>query len=193
MRKWPRILPLLLPLALAGCSETPDQHTHTATLQTSYGEIEFRLLRDAAPLAVRNFEALAQAGYYDGLVFHRVVDDVVIQTGDPTGTGTGGTSSFGTPFRDEFADGLEFDRPMLVAMANSGPNTNQSQFFITLAPTPWLTGKHTIFGEVIAGRAVAHAIGRAPTDPGDRPNPPIDIERIVVGRFEGAPGSIAAP
>jgi peptidylprolyl isomerase len=113
---------------------------------------------EIAPLAVENFTTHVKNGYYNGLIFHRVIKGFMIQGGDPTGTGRGGESIWGKPFKDEFGPNVVFDRPMLLAMANRGPETNGSQFFITLAPTDWLNGKHTIFGEVIKGEDAVRKI-----------------------------------
>jgi peptidyl-prolyl cis-trans isomerase B (cyclophilin B) len=119
----------------------------TATFQTSKGPIHVRLFDDKAPLTVANFVNLAQRGFYDGLNFHRVIADFMIQGGCPNGTGTGGP---GYRFEDECKPELKHDKPGRLSMANAGPGTNGSQFFITHVPTPWLDGKHTIFGEVVA-------------------------------------------
>jgi cyclophilin family peptidyl-prolyl cis-trans isomerase len=126
-------------------------------LVTERGDIRLRLFASEAPLTVNNFVFLAEQGFYDETTFHRVLEDFMAQAGDPTGTGRGGP---GYMFRDETDNGLTFDRPGLLAMANAGPNTNGSQFFITFAPTPWLDGNHTIFGEVIAGAEVLGQITR---------------------------------
>jgi len=120
-------------------------------LETTQGEIELKMYEDKAPKAVENFVTHVQNGYYDGLIFHRVIKNFMIQGGDPTGTGRGGESIWGEPFEDEFAPNLVFDRAGLLAMANRGRSAIKSQFFITTAPTPWLNGAHTIFGEVIEG------------------------------------------
>jgi peptidyl-prolyl cis-trans isomerase A (cyclophilin A) len=165
----------------------------TATFQTSMGSFTVRLMPDHAPKTVENFVALATGGrewtdprdgrarrepLYDGTVFHRVIERFMIQGGDPTGTGTGGP---GYRFEDECPpDGPAFDRPGLLAMANAGPNTNGSQFFVTVAPTPWLTGKHTIFGEVTSGYEVVEAISRVPTGPQDRPAGDVVLERVRI-------------
>jgi len=120
----------------------------------------------------------ASGPYYDGTIFHRVIDNFMIQGGDPTGTGTGGP---GYTFEDETPPGgPRFDRPGLVAMANAGPNTNGGQFFVTVAPTEWLSGKHTIFGEVTDGYEVVEAISKAPTGGQDRPAADVVLERVVV-------------
>ena len=165
--------------------------TH-ATLKTSKGDIRVRLFPDTAPKTVDNFVGLAtgqrvwrdpQTGaeqhrpLYDGTIFHRVIPDFMIQGGDPLGTGRGGP---GYTFEDEVGGPHRFDRPGYLAMANAGPNTNGSQFFITHAPTPWLDGKHTIFGEVVDGMDVVDLIARAPRDAGDRPRDEVRLERVEV-------------
>ena len=127
-------------------------------LETNVGNIELKMYPEIAPLAVENFTTHVKNGYYNGLIFHRVIKGFMIQGGDPTGTGRGGESIWGKPFKDEFGPNVVFDRPMLLAMANRGPETNGSQFFITLAPTDWLNGKHTIFGEVIKGEDAVRKI-----------------------------------
>lgn len=139
-------------------------------LETNQGIIELALFDDIAPRACENFRGLVQKGYYNGLIFHRVIPDFMIQGGDPTGTGRGGESLWGEPFQDEFSPTVSFDKMGLLAMANSGPGTNGSQFFITLAPTQWLDNKHTIFGEVIRGLDAVHKIEKTPRMAGDRPN-----------------------
>ncbi len=131
-------------------------------LETNRGTIELLLYPDRAPRTVENFLALVEKGYYNGIVFHRVIPGFMIQGGDPTGTGRGGSSIWGKPFADEFHPELRFDRPGLLAMANAGPDTNGSQFFITVAATPWLNDRHTIFGEVTGGYEVVEAIVNAP-------------------------------
>lgn len=142
---------------------------NTVVLETTQGVIELKLMPDAAPKACENFKALVEKGYYNGIVFHRVIKQFMIQGGDPTGTGRGGSSVWGKPFADEFKPGITFDRKGLLAMANAGPGTNGSQFFITCAPTPWLDNKHTIFGEVVSGYDVVEKIENTRTAPGDRP------------------------
>ncbi len=138
-------------------------------LETNQGEIELELFSRLAPKACENFVCLVRKGYYDGTIFHRVIKGFMIQAGDPTGTGKGGTSIWGKPFRDEVSLGIKFDRRGLVAMANTGPDTNGSQFFITTAEAEWLNMKHTIFGEVVSGYDVVRKIESTPTDPADRP------------------------
>ena len=168
--------------------------TLTATLTTTQGTVTVRLFPDQAPKTVRNFVELAEGGrewtnpttqattkdkLYDGTIFHRVIAGFMIQGGDPLGNGTGGP---GYKFGDEFHPDLRFDRPYLLAMANAGPGTNGSQFFITVGATPWLTGKHTIFGEVIDGADVVDRISRVQTAPGDRPNPDVVLESVTIQR-----------
>ena len=120
-------------------------------LKTTQGNIELKLYQEIAPKTCENFTTHIKNGYYDGILFHRIIEAFMIQGGDPTGTGTGGESIWGKPFEDECARDVTFDRPGLLAMANAGPSTNGSQFFITTAPAPWLHMKHTIFGEVVNG------------------------------------------
>ena len=138
-------------------------------LKTNQGEIELQLFTDIAPKACENFIGLVEKGYYDGIIFHRVIKGFMIQGGDPTGTGRGGESLWGGKFEDEVSDKVQFDRKGLLAMANAGPNTNGSQFFITTVPTPWLNMKHTIFGEVISGYDVVEKMENTPVGPGDKP------------------------
>jgi peptidyl-prolyl cis-trans isomerase A (cyclophilin A) len=167
----------------------------TATFVTSMGSFTARLMPEHAPKTVANFVELATGAkewtdprdgvrktepLYDGTRLHRVISEFMIQGGDPTGTGTGGP---GYRFEDECPpDGPRFDRPGLLAMANAGPGTNGCQFFVTVVPTEWLTGKHTIFGEVTEGYEVVQAIAKAPTGAQDRPNPEIVLERVEVAQ-----------
>ena len=170
----------------------------TATLRTNHGAIVIRLLPDHAPQTVRNFTELAegtrtwtdpssgqqrQEKLYDGTIFHRVIPDFMIQGGDPLGNGTGGP---GYEFADEFHPDLRFDRPYLLAMANAGPGTNGSQFFITTAPTPHLNGRHTIFGEVIEGSEVADEISKVRTGRNDRPVSDVVVETVQITRGDGS-------
>jgi len=168
--------------------------TLTATLTTTQGTVTVRLLPDHAPKTVRNFVELAEGGrewtdprtgamtkekLYDGTIFHRVISGFMIQGGDPLGTGTGGP---GYQFGDEIHPDLRFDKPYLLAMANAGPGTNGSQFFITVGPTPWLNGQHTIFGEVIEGADVVDRISRVKTRPGDRPVTDVVLQSVAIQR-----------
>ncbi len=145
-----------------------DQQT-VAVFETTQGVIKFKLYVDAAPKACENFMGHIRKGYYDGIVFHRIIKNFMIQGGDPTGTGRGGESIWGKPFEDEVSSKLSFNRAGLLAMANAGPRTNGSQFFITTVATPWLNMKHTIFGEVIEGMDIVSALENVKTDPRDRP------------------------
>ncbi len=137
--------------------------------ETTQGTIELKLFSDVAPKACENMVGLIKKGYYNGLIFHRVIKGFMLQGGDPTGTGRGGASLWGSTFEDEFNPARTFDKPGILAMANAGPGTNGSQFFITTAPTPWLNNHHTIFGEVSSGYDVVQKIENTPTGPGDRP------------------------
>jgi peptidyl-prolyl cis-trans isomerase A (cyclophilin A) len=168
--------------------------TLTATLRTNQGTVVIRLFPDHAPKTVRNFVELAEGGrewtdpgtgqvttqkLYDGTIFHRVIPDFMIQGGDPLGSGRGGP---GYKFADEIHPDLRFDRPYLLAMANAGPGTNGSQFFITVAPTPWLNGKHTIFGEVVQGADVVDLISRVKTGSQDRPVEDVTVDSVTIER-----------
>jgi peptidyl-prolyl cis-trans isomerase A (cyclophilin A) len=170
-----------------------------ATLGTSMGPITFRLYEKESPITVQNFVDLALGNkewtdpktgqrvkrpLYNGLTFHRVIPDFMIQGGDPEGTGRGGTDAI----PDEFDPSLTFDRPGRVAMANAGPRTGSSQFFITEKATPWLNGRHTIFGQVTDGQAIVSKIARVPADPSEnRPNSPVRIARITFRRVGPGP------
>ena len=148
-----------------------------ATMQTNHGTIEIELFDDDAPKTVANFTKLAQDGFYNGVIFHRVIQDFMVQGGDPTGTGSGGP---GYQFEDEFNDNKVVRGAL--AMANAGPNTNGSQFFIVTAEaTPWLDGKHTVFGRVTSGMDVVDAIEQVETGPGDRPKDEVRIESVTIG------------
>jgi peptidyl-prolyl cis-trans isomerase A (cyclophilin A) len=151
----------------------------TATITTNHGTITAELYEDRAPKTVGNFVELAEKGFYDGVVFHRVIDGFMIQGGDPTGTGRGGP---GYKIPDEFGEGLAHDEAGILSMANAGPNTGGSQFFITLAATPWLDGKHAIFGKVADGMDVVSEIGKVSTGPGDRPMNDVVMEKVTIER-----------
>lgn len=138
-------------------------------LETNQGNIELKLMPNIAPKTCENFTKLAEKGYYNGLIFHRVIKGFMIQGGDPTGTGMGGESIWGKPFEDEVTPVVKFDGPGILAMANAGPNTNGSQFFITCAKTPWLNMRHTIFGEVVSGLDIVQKIENTPVGAEDRP------------------------
>ncbi|MBI4146417.1 peptidylprolyl isomerase [Candidatus Woesearchaeota archaeon] len=146
-------------------------------LETTMGKMKIKLYDDKAPKTVENFKTLVQKGYYDGTIFHRVIKNFMIQGGDPTGTGTGGP---GYTIKDEFGPGLKHDKKGLLSMANAGPNTGGSQLFITLAATPWLDGKHAIFGELVEGMEVLDKIGNTPTNAQDKPRTEVKIVKVKV-------------
>ena len=199
------LLILLLSLAIINCNEkqplSTDENTKqnlievkvkelmtlsaneklVAKINTNMGEIEIELFTDKAPKTVENVVGLAVQEYYNGVIFHRVIDNFMIQGGDPTGTGSGGKSYFGDSFADEFHKDLKHTGPGILSMANAGPNTNGSQFFITLVPTPWLDGKHSIFGQVINGLDVVNKIGKVQTSkPFDKPVKDVVIEKVTI-------------
>jgi len=164
-----------------------------ALFQTNKGNFKIKLFPEHAPKTVANFVGLAEGSkewtdaktgekvkkpLYDGIIFHRVIPNFMIQGGDPLGNGTGGP---GFRFEDEFPKGApRHDKPGILSMANAGPNTNGSQFFVTVAATPWLDGRHTVFGEVVEGMDIVHAISKAKTAPGDRPVEPIILEHVTI-------------
>ncbi len=154
--------------------------TIIATIETNMGNIEIQLLPKEAPKTVENFVGLAKKGYYNGIIFHRVIAGFMIQGGDPTGTGRGGESIWGGKFDDEISPDLGFDAPGVVAMANAGPNTNGSQFFITVSATPWLNGHYSIFGKVIGGMDVVYAISKVQTNKQDRPVNEVVMKTIKI-------------
>ncbi len=151
-----------------------------AVLHTTLGDIHMRLYPEHVRKTVENFVGLARKGYYDGLLFHRVIPKFMLQTGDPLGDGTGGESLWGKEFADEFTKELRHDRPYAVSMANAGPNTNGSQFFITTVPTPWLDDKHTVFGRCTAGMDVVHKIEALRTDKNDKPRDDVKILNVTI-------------
>lgn len=162
-------------------TKTESKEMTVAVVKTNMGKIEIELFADKTPKTVENFVGLANKGYYKGVIFHRVIKDFMIQGGDPTGTGRGGESIWGKPFEDEIVPSIVFDKPGYLAMANAGPNTNGSQFFITVAATTWLNGKHTIFGKVINGMDVVYAISKVQTSkPGDKPLKDVVIESVKI-------------
>ena len=152
----------------------PD-HEYHANLVTEKGLVKARLFAEQAPVTVNNFVFLAREGYFDGTTFHRVIKDFMVQAGDPTGTGTGGP---GYRIPDELDPDLRHDRPGILSMANAGPNTGGSQFFVTHVPTPWLDGRHAVFGEIVEGMEVVLAIRER--DPARDREPGVRIERIEI-------------
>jgi len=157
-------------------AEEPLMKQTIVVFETNLGNVEIALMPEIAPKTCENFLGLVSKQYYDGLIFHRIIKNFMIQGGDPTGTGAGGESIWGKSFADECAAKVKFDKPGLLAMANRGPNTNGSQFFITTAATPWLHMKHTIFGEVVHGYDIVKKMESAKTGPNDRP---VDAIRIL--------------
>lgn len=164
---------------------TESKEMTVAVINTNMGKIEIELFADQTPKTVENFVGHANKGYYNGIIFHRVIPKFMIQGGDPTGTGRGGESIWGKPFEDEIVPSLVFDEPGILAMANAGPNTNGSQFFITVAPTTWLNGKHTIFGKIIDGMDVVYVISKVQTSkPGDKPLKDVVMETVTIEKRE---------
>ena len=152
-----------------------------AVFETNHGTFEIELFEDKAPITVKNFIDLAEKGFYDGLIFHRVIDGFMIQGGDPNGMGTGGP---GYTIPDEFHKDLKHDSEGVLSMANAGPNTGGSQFFITLAATPWLDGHHSVFGKVVKGMDVVREIGKVDTEFQDKPLATVVMEKGTIRREE---------
>ena len=155
-----------------------NKKKYQATLHTERGDIVLELFADKTPITVNNFVFLSREGYYDGVIFHRVIENFMVQGGDPTGTGRGGP---GYTFKDEFNPTLKHDKPGILSMANAGPGTNGSQFFITHVPTPWLDGKHSIFGQVVGGMDVLMSI--PPRDPGRPEYPGVKINSVTIAEM----------
>ena len=163
----------------AQTTESPMKNT-IVVVETNLGLVEITLMPEIAPKTCENFLGLVNKHYYDGLIFHRIIKSFMIQGGDPTGTGAGGESIWGKSFSDEFSPSVKFDKPGLLAMANRGPNTNGSQFFITTAATPWLNMKHTIFGQVTTGYDIVKKMEAVKTGPNDKPVDPIRIVKAYL-------------
>jgi len=155
--------------------EIDPEKNYTARMETDKGEMVIELFADKAPKTVNNFGFLARQGFYDDVIFHRVIDNFMAQGGDPTGTGTGGP---GYKFEDEFDPSLKHDKPGMLSMANAGPNTNGSQFFITHVPTPWLDNKHSVFGQIKEGMDVLMSI--PPRDPMHPEYPGVKILKVSI-------------
>ncbi|BBN19375.1 peptidyl-prolyl cis-trans isomerase B (cyclophilin B) [Marchantia polymorpha subsp. ruderalis] len=171
-------------LALADVSKTSTTSLPESVLMhTTLGDIHVRLYPDECPRTVENFTTHCRNGYYDNLIFHRVIKGFMVQTGDPLGDGTGGQSVWGGEFEDEFHKSLRHDRPFTFSMANAGPNTNGSQFFITTVATPWLDNKHTVFGRVVKGMDVVQAIEKVKTDKNDKPYQDVKILSVTVPKI----------
>ena len=179
----PQVTPVAAPVPTTAVTSTPTPETVKddtivkIKIETTLGDIYADLYEAEAPKTVENFVTLAKKGFYDGIIFHRVIPDFMIQTGDPTGTGMGGP---GYQFKDEFSSKLRHDKPGVLSMANSGPNTNGSQFFITEVATPWLDNRHSVFGQVTGGMDVVLAISKAPRDRQDKPVEKIAMNKVVV-------------
>jgi cyclophilin family peptidyl-prolyl cis-trans isomerase len=155
--------------------EIDPKKSYSAVLNTDKGDITVKLFADKVPLTVNNFVFLSRQSYYDGTIFHRVISDFMVQGGDPTGTGMGGP---GYRFSDEFNSGLRHDKPGILSMANAGPNTNGSQFFITHVPTPWLDNKHSVFGQVTDGMKVLLSI--PPRHPSKKDSPAVKLLSVTI-------------
>lgn len=185
------LLILILLITISGCQpgtqpvETIDNNiieenqmtTKIAEIHTNKGIMTFELFTEKAPITTENFINLSNKGFYENVIFHRVIQDFMIQGGDPTGTGRGGP---GYTIQDEFHPELRHDSIGILSMANAGPNTGGSQFFITLVPTPWLDNRHSVFGNLKSGEDVLRAIGDVETDQADRPLENVFIEKIVI-------------
>ncbi|MBI4158648.1 peptidylprolyl isomerase [Candidatus Woesearchaeota archaeon] len=175
---------LVLILILSGCGDGEMTSRTKAIIETNIGNMEFELYNDLAPETAENFEKLAEDGFYDEARFHRVIKNFMIQGGDPLTKNTDlkqfwGTGGPGYAIKDEFVKNLRHDKKGILSMANSGPNTGGSQFFITLIPTPWLDDKHTIFGKLTAGEDILDKIGNVKTDENDRP-----VEDVIINKIE---------
>jgi len=185
MAKFFQTLTLMFALFNPFATINPQEKAHVknqpvVVFETNLGNIELTLKPDVAPKTCENFIGLVKMHYYDGIIFHRIIKNFMIQGGDPTGTGAGGESIWKKPFADEFAAAVKFDKPGLLAMANRGPSTNGSQFFITTAATPWLNMKHTIFGEVTAGYDIVKKMETVKTGPADCPVEAVKILKAYV-------------
>ncbi len=175
-----QVQPIVVAPAAAQVSPTPTQKDEAIVkvkIETTLGLIEANLFAAEAPKTVENFVKLAEKGFYNGIIFHRVIPDFMIQTGDPTGTGMGGP---GYQFADEFAAKQKHSKPGIFSMANSGPGTNGSQFFITVAATPWLDGKHSVFGEVTGGMDIVKQISMVNRDRSDKPTKELKMIKVTV-------------
>jgi len=168
-----RLLLILILILAVGCA---DQNS-IAVIETNHGTMEIELFEQRAPITTKNFVDLANKGYYDGQIFHRIIKDFMIQGGDPKGDGSGGP---GYSIKDEFHPELKHNKAGILSMANSGPNTGGSQFFITLVPTSWLDNKHAVFGQIVKGEDVLKEIGNTPTGQRDKPVEDVVIESIKI-------------
>lgn len=163
--------------AVEKTDQTKSSSGDIVKMETTMGTIKIKLYTDKAPITTANIKKLVNEGFYDGILFHRVIDGFMIQGGDPSGTGAGGSKE---TIPDEFGPGLKHSKAGILSMANRGPNTGSSQFFITLAATPWLDGKHAIFGEVIEGMDVVNKIGKVKTGPNDKPVTDVKMTKVTL-------------
>lgn len=180
MKKLLLLIMLMCSVAVSACGSEPQKEAMppaTAVFETNMGNFEVALATDLAPNTCKNFIDLANKGFYNGVIFHRVIDNFMIQGGDPTGTGMGGP---GYTIKDEFSSKLLHDGPGVLSMANAGPDTGGSQFFITLRDCPWLDGKHAVFGKVTKGMEVVYRIGKVATDANDKPLKDVVINKITI-------------
>lgn len=173
------IILIILASLMAGClnTEVDNMKKTIAVFDTNKGTFEIELFTDKAPITTKNFIDLTEKGFYNGLIFHRVISNFMIQGGDPEGTGAGGP---GYEIKDEFHPDLKHDSEGILSMANAGPDTGGSQFFITLAPTPWLDNKHAVFGKVTRGMDIVKAMGNSKIGPNDKPVEDIIIKKITI-------------
>jgi peptidylprolyl isomerase len=174
------LLALLCSTAAFAANQPKKTTDPIVVLETTQGKIEIQLMPKIAPKACENFMKLAEKGYYNGIIFHRVIKGFMIQGGDPTGTGRGGSSLWNKPFEDEVNANVKFDKVGILAMANAGPSTNGSQFFITTSTPSHLNMRHTIFGQVVQGYDIVQKIENTPTGPGDKPIQPQKIIKAYV-------------
>ncbi len=177
MRTIVKLTSLIVGILIMAAPVRADENRPKATIKTTLGTIVVELYKDKTPKTADNFIGLAKKGFYNGIIFHRVIPGFMVQTGDPSGNGTGGP---GYTFKDEIAPDLKHDAPGMLSMANSGPNTNGSQFFITLAATPWLDGKHAIFGRVVQGQDVVEKIAAVQRSSSDRPLAEVKMEEVTI-------------
>lgn len=171
------LLLVFITLFIISCSGGTPMKNRYAIIETNLGTIEIELFEDKAPKTTANFISLAEKGFYNGLIFHRVIPNFMIQGGDPNGDGTGGP---GYEIQDEFHPELKHSSPGILSMANAGPNTGGSQFFITVAATPWLDGKHAVFGKVVKGMDVVNGISKVPRGQSDRPLDDVVVEKVTI-------------
>jgi len=179
MKKLLTITIIIILIFLLGCKQEGDDTmaNSIAVIETNHGTMEIELFEDKAPKTTKNFIDLVEKGFYNGLIFHRIIEDFMIQGGCPLGTGTGGP---GYNIGDEFHPDLKHNSIGILSMANAGPNTGGSQFFITLAPTPWLDNHHSVFGKLVKGKDVLKKIGSVETGPNDKPIEDVKIEKITI-------------